>query len=264
MHKILWSPSEDRFLKINRGKMTYSEIGSHLNRTWSACRNRAKYLGITSDSNLGRKYNVNTKFFAQLSNEACYLAGLIAADGNIQLTKRRWSIRLKPSDSHHLRKMINLIEYTGHLSKNGSLIVSSPEMCQDLEELFSITPCKSKTLNPPKSPLSEFQKLAYIAGVVDGDGSIYMKTQNCPRITFLGTKPLLTWIKHYCDTHFISTYKYELSQVHQVKPKPTPLCPNVGDGLYRYAISGLRARMLISAVEDLGIIVLDRKWSVLR
>lgn len=120
------------------------------------------------------------------------------ADGYIRTNKRNsLVIKLKKSDSNHLKKFKNDIEYLGDVKiKNNYCIltISSSKIINDLKENFDITTKKSLTcFVSEKIPIKLMRH--YIRGYFDGDGSITKTTTET--ISFLGTNKTLEYISDY-------------------------------------------------------------------
>ena len=247
MVKVLWTKEEDRLLRRDYGDLTYADIGRNTGRTWSAVRNRARYIGLTGGSNLGRKYSANTEFFSEPNVINSYWAGLIAADGSVSSTRNRLSIGLGKKDAGQLDLLCLDLDYTGGVkiySDRASLCISSKQIVLDLERHFSITPRKSTTLKPPKIERADLVK-AFICGLIDGDGSIATK----PRIIIYGTKWILEWVRSYFQS-WTSESRYRRSEVRKLH----------GRHLHVYGVSTRRAIEVGLALLSVEVPRLQRKW----
>lgn len=248
MVKVLWTEEEDRLLRRDYGDLTYTDIGRNTGRTWSAVRNRARYIGLTGRSNLGRKYSANTEFFSEPNIVNSYWAGFIAADGCVSSTRNRLSIGLAKKDAGQLDLLCLGLDYTGGVKiydDRASLSISSRQIILDLASNFSITPRKSTTLKPPKIEREDLVK-AFISGLIDGDGSIGIR----PNITIYGTKQILEWIRPYFES-WTSKSRYRRSKVIKLS----------GRHLHMYRVSTRRAIEVGSALLSVEVPRLQRKWS---
>jgi hypothetical protein len=135
-----------------------------------------------------------------------YMAGLLAADGNIN-NKNGVSLTLHPQDLETIEFFKKYFEYTGDIKlyKNKypyCILNKVPKLVNTLNERFNITKRKSLTLKPPKNIPTVEHSLAYIIGYIDGDGCIYVKDK-FKQIQILGTKEILDFIlntfSNYCD-----------------------------------------------------------------
>lgn len=246
-----WSEDEKTILVKNYGKISYQQIETLLpGRTWFQIRNQANYLGLTGNSNLGRKYSANTHFFSVPSVLNCYWAGFIAADGCIQ--NKKLSIGLSVLDENHVHKFIEDVAYTGNPYYKGSTVtvtISCKQIVDDLLRNFNITERKSLTLKPPNIN-DEVLIASYIAGLIDGDGSISSKRENNVCITLYGTSFILEWVKTYFDKWTTKT-NYKNSEVRLVKDSRH---------LSYYHICSSRAVQISQRLLSLDIPRLSRKW----
>lgn len=171
----------------------------------------------------------NQDFFSEKSLEACYYAGLIAADGSVS-DSGTISLCLKIEDKAHLeqfREKINgnpvreieqFLPSTGKYYGRADFCMGSVKMTKDLDEIFNIKPRKSLTHEPPVG-LSKEQNLAFIAGYIDGDGSYTYslgKKENRPILNILGTKSFLTWILHEFGLNGNEVKIHQRGAIHEV------------------------------------------------
>lgn len=159
----------------------------------------------------GKYHTYNKTFFGQLTPDCCYLAGFIASDGYLS-TKYQVKIGLKGTDGKHLEKFIPLTEFTGIVSykefisrgsvyNKADLVWSGAQQWFiDLAKNFNIINKKSLILTPPNLN-DDVLKINYIAGYIDGDGSLSMSLRNNSkriraRLNIYGTEAVLQWIKN--------------------------------------------------------------------
>lgn len=143
----------------------------------------------------------NVKFFSTYTNDSCYWAGFILADGYIRDNRNLVSIKLAKCDELHLCKFKDNIQYTGSVHMNKSQTYSYIDICgswfkHDLINNFDITPRKSHTATYTNNIPYEFHK-SFIRGIFDGDGSItYQRSTHGRRPIMLiyGTESVLTTI----------------------------------------------------------------------
>jgi len=214
-----------------------------------------------------RLYTVNENYFSLLTPDSCYWAGFIAADGYISPiryrknggVKARESLRidLSEKDKSHLESFKRYINYTGPIREYTTNVGNPycslqldgvPKLVHDLNSNFNITTKKSLTLLPPE--LDEENILPFIAGYFDGDGTLnfsYRGNRRDCNVSFVGTKPLLSWIKNWVDINCPPPIK-KWSQV------------NTSPGNYFvYGFSGKRAEAFAKLIEDVNIPRLERK-----
>lgn len=130
---------------------------------------------------IGKEY-----VFDEYSEESCYWAGFIAADGNVD-SKNRLRIMLKYDDLLHLEKLRQYLESTHSISSNTttynrcSFEVTSSHICEMLDLNFNIVPSKTDKYILPSIP-DKFLR-HYVRGYFDGDGSICESFSNARSIT---------------------------------------------------------------------------------
>lgn len=117
----------------------------------------------------------NISAFDEYSEESCYWAGFLAADGCVD-NKNRVRLMLKYEDINHLEKFRGFLQSQHKIASNtdkynrASLELTSKELCEALEINFNIVPLKSLVLEFPTQVPDEMLK-HYIRGYFDGDGS---------------------------------------------------------------------------------------------
>ena len=189
--------------------------------------------------------NFNEDYFSIPNLKNSYWAGFIAADGCVltpDVGQRRLQISLKSTDGEHLILLKSAVgagiirEYSHGIAFRATRItVVSNKICQDLEEMFKITPRKSLTLNPPN--LTGDLAHAFIAGYIDGDGC-YKRSGNRPTVMIRGTFAMLSWIAGV----------YGLDKQ-----------PKIDNGIYAISFHGDDALRVRDSFLGLGLPLMDRK-----
>jgi len=139
---------------------------------------------------LKHKQSFNEKFFSNNDPNVFYLAGFIAADGNISDKKYRITIELAEKDVKFLENISCIICYSGELTKsmvknskrnvkwsdtiNYRLRFSSKQTVNDLLR-FNIVPRKTKIYNFPDWLIEHSSVNHFMRGYFDGDGHIGLK-----------------------------------------------------------------------------------------
>jgi len=126
------------------------------------------------------KYPINSYAFSKYTPEACYWAGLLAADGNIYHRKDRnayiLQIPLQDRDIGHLKEFIRFLKTKRPIYKTPNkthlVLIENRILCMDLMKNFDITPRKSLTIQYPTQIPERFNK-CFIRGVFDGDGCLH-------------------------------------------------------------------------------------------
>lgn len=228
-----------------------------------------------SEANKGKikntKYSKNETYFNIPTIENCYWAGFIAADGCIKdkngkkISNPLLEITLKTSDINHLEKFIKTVNYNGkiynrkqkyknHFTYSSQLIICNAlKWTQYLKKHWNITPRKSLTIKPPN--ISNFkQQLAYIIGLIDGDGSInILKNNSYIQFNLIGTKKLLEWVSKII-------YKIE----NQQKYKTMNCHKKSNSNIFTINNSHNRAYNMLKTLKNFiiqnNIPCLNRKW----
>lgn len=166
------------------------------------------------------KNNFNENFFAQDTPESFYLAGFIAADGNLSKTKNRIKIELSEIDLCFLEKIKDLIQFEGNLYKravlnskrnifwkdtnNYSLVFSSKQVATDLNR-FNIVPAKTKIYEFPSWLVNHILVSHFMRGYFDGDGHIGLKVDKKLRFELSGNfnflKTYQSILENNCNIH---------------------------------------------------------------
>ena len=152
-----------------------------------------KKLDVSFSPKLIRTKHEN--IFSEETESAFYLAGFIAADGNIHHsgTNYHLHIGLRKKDKEHLIKIQKLLGSNSNIREyvNDSIIddksvkstinaftICSKHIYHDLINNFGITPNKSLTLKFPKHLINHSMINHFIRGYFDGDGSWTIRNPN--------------------------------------------------------------------------------------
>ena len=155
-----------------------------------------------------REYSVNDNYFSELTNENCYYAGFIAADGNIDSNySNKLTITLARKDRDFLNTFLNILDsnYTIHDGTQkdkyeySAIYITSNQICNDLKVNFNIIPNKFLVYCPPKFKNQEFED-CFVMGIIDGDGTIGISSrkniQDAFYISCVGTKDTILLVKN--------------------------------------------------------------------
>jgi hypothetical protein len=235
---------EDKICQLYNDGIGTLEIAKKLNihRTTvqkSLLRNNVK---LRKTSPYKNKYNVH--YFDEYTEENCYWAGFILADGCIRSDRDALEIHLQEDDKNHLIKFAKAINFTGSLVRDKSsnaytISVAGKWFPQNLKSNFSITQRKSLTARFPKQVPNKYWK-DLIRGYFDGDGCISYVIQSndrkIPTISFVGTKHVLNVFRK----HF-----YQLGIVLKSKNKCAPLIVGESKKCFYIAYSGVNAMKIL-------------------
>lgn len=208
------------------------------------------------------KYNRNINYFTIPNNENSYWAGFIAADGHILKNKKSIQIKVSLKDLNHLMTFKNMCEYEGVIRTydrtNGYLnnkycalnIGAAEQWSNDLYNNFNIlNGNKTFDLIFPRH-LNNENKLSFIAGYIDGDGSISYYEENNKYILSVvsGSKDILIGIKEYFDEKYKAVHNRGFAKVR------------TKDNIYQYALEGKRFYNIIKDIKQLNVPLMSRKW----
>jgi hypothetical protein len=194
-----WTNDEINVLRNNYGKVNFAEILKLIpNRTERSIRVQAQNQKVSRHIRMPCDDN----YFS-------YWAGLIAADGYIPQTNNQ--LTLYQSDVNVIRKFLQCIKsdrkITTHKKNNPCSVTSitSEKIVYDLYLNFNIGPRKTYHLLPPQN-LSYENSLAFITGLIDGDGCISIIKANRIKkevkyiiLSIMGTLEILTWVSDILD-----------------------------------------------------------------
>lgn len=207
-----WSDNEINELKKEYPIKSLDELVNILpNRSRSSILNKAFLLGLKFDKNKRNvirkyKYDVNHNFFSKCGVLPSYWAGFISADGWINDDNTSTlGIKLSEKDFEHMNKFKSHIKTSSPIKTKQTtsygkkrnfceINVYSKPIINDLKNIYNIV--RGKTLkNVPPNLTNEIDKLSFIIGLLDGDGTVYEYKKGYYRLTFLGTYDILLWVK---------------------------------------------------------------------
>lgn len=149
-----------------------------------------------------RIYTCNDDYFKTQSSNMAYILGLLASDGNVAKAENQISIVLNARDAELLEKIRIEMQISRPIktfvrsggAPESKLSVFSSTMKKDLAH-YSIVPAKTFILQPPELLKAEYYR-DYIRGYFDGDGSIYINSNNSYGVNFSGaSKSIIAWIQ---------------------------------------------------------------------
>ena len=263
----MWSDKELDILKTYTGNSSIETLLP--NRTLLSIRQKAHRQGYTSienqktasrarmlGSNQNRKYTFNDRAFSEISNESCYWAGFIAADGCITYNRGSlvFSFGLQASDVVAVEQLRAFLQHTGPIVNSIKqtflskciAIFRCTQIAHDLEVIYNITPRKSLTLQPPNLTNPEHIK-SFIVGYIDGDGCIMQKPTHI-ELNVIGTKQVMYWIKNFFDLTYAGKTNQTIRSANRI---------------YSYSVCGKRALLILQDLKTTYTGTLARKWNKL-
>ena len=279
MKNTKWKLEEIQILKEKYSNSTHKELLILLpDRTKMGIKLKAQQFKLVRDSKFRSgehrktKYNRNRKFFSEPNLLNCYWAGFIAADGGIDSPHNRLYIKLANLDHNHLEQFAKDVEFNGPIktfweqtdksySQFSKIVIDSvKQWVIDLDKHFNIHQNKTNDLTGPNLDPNSDLALTYIAGYIDGDGSIIVwnaeRNSNMYKnlsLQFTGTKNILNWINNVIISHYpIKTNRFNNLE----NLTNTTVVSNL-------KISGLRAQELTTKIKTFNLPLLNRKWQKL-
>lgn len=268
---------EIEIVKTHFNKKTLKEIMSLMPRkfTYSKFRIQTNKLGFKRDVSkikIPKTATYNLDYWKDLHLINCYLAGHIAADGCLMNGKQgnRLSVFAAIKDESMIDCYIKELNYkgkkeirenTGFGSKSGVYKYCKITFCSFdknasyLKHYFNLEPRKTERLGPTNIS-NTYLNMAYLIGLLDGDGSIYShKDETYKTISiFLGScsKSIIEWMRDLLFQNFPpSNYSNQT---------PSNLSFHKNNNIWSFGIAGLRAAVIINYLRQFPVPKLARKW----
>lgn len=265
------------YIKANYNQITHPKLYRGL-PDWRGCEKvfyrKCLKLGFRRDK---KNYPIpktgfyNQEYWKDLNLINCYLAGNIAADGNLNLTNGIHKLRLcvEQTDESLIDCYVRELQFSGnkgynqrtHKTGNKTIHVVASftgfnKNAEYLKKYFNLVPNKTYRLGPTNLSNENFN-FAYLIGYCDGDGTISMttgsnRTQRAPYLYFIScSESLLVWIEELLNRKFPPEInRNQAPRVHR-KSKTNS---------WVYSISGLRATVIINYLRKFPVPKLARKW----
>ena len=160
----------DNYIKLKEQKLKRAEIAAEFNiPDWKLKKVIAKNGWGSSRPTIS-----NECAFTDYSEDSCYWAGFLAADGCV--TNGILKVCLNYDDTSHLEKLRAFLGSTHSITSNtdkyyrSELGFKHSQIVEDLESNYNIVPRKSLIYKLPKLPEKYFKH--FLRGYFDGDGCI--------------------------------------------------------------------------------------------
>ena len=216
----------------------------------------------------------NEDFFASANVINSSVAGFLAADGYIAKKIAEIKIGLSIKDIEILQQIKDITNSTAPIRTrhikyktkvNGQIGYKTSEICELIfngankwkNDLFNnwniISGPKSLTLEPPIHLNDLNHQLAYINGLISGDGAIFLSSYKGRRmkqysqrfsINLVGTEKILVW----CRNIIQSVYPMDLDYIYK------------HGNIFKLAITGINAIKVFDILNRIDCIKLKRKW----
>jgi len=179
-----------------------------------------------------RNTSINIDLFKKWSKDMSYVLGVLAADGCISITNKRYDIKLGvwEKDKKWLESIRNILGKTLKIRKHKNtncldLCFGCKEMVNDLIKL-GITPRKSQTLMFPKIPNKYLWD--FIRGYFDGDGFVIISKRKEIRIGFTSSKYFIKQLQDIVQKEINHNITFYLLNNKKIKHKNTACCETSG------------------------------------
>lgn len=249
-----WTETENQILVSNYSNLITTALLKLLpDRSWEACKTQANKLGLKRIYNEAKNNKMNN--LLNETNEAFYWLGLIYSDGSLNFKQKRISIKLKKSDGEYLKNVAKFFETKFLEDKRTKYIaIADSETFPQIVEKFGFK--EQKTYNPPKNLSflkTKEQFIAFLAGFIDGDGSIRNQTNR--KDCVISIKNHSSWI-HIFNEIEEQLYRY----LNIERTKRLSKINNSG-----YAFICFSNRNVVNSLKEevlkLNLPVMERKWS---
>lgn len=267
----LWTPEEETLLKdlVSTGLYSYRDMEKFFpGRTLSSLTKHARiYLNIHNNIYKQHKYTYTKGFFATPNILNSYVAGFWAADGCVRLIPPASPVLrldLGTEDLEYLKTMKDLLGYTGIITptkrKKSTThyfqMTVSDEYRLDLERNFGIIPRKTKHLSPPNLPSLDM-KIAFLIGLLDGDGCVHLNYRNSLSIGYTS-----------CSRRAVEWYEMVMKLLNLPSIQRNTKIPKIRElthaKAFFLAYSGARAVAFVKLVQSFAahynLPILRRKW----
>lgn len=215
-----------------------------------------------------RKYFHDEHYFSKKNLKNCYHGGFLMADGYIQKDKNSWNLLWSAAikDEGVLHEFKKSIQFSGEIkdyikgetsksktSKQKILsIYGCKQIVDDLADNFGVTYNKTHRCVVQNFE-NEDQKLAFMIGLLDGDGSVFgAKNGKEPTIKLYGCSlPTIEW--------FDKTVR-ELKLPKISNGKERNVVKKMGENCYYCTVNGVEAAFLYKKLMNIDVPKLGRKW----
>lgn len=260
-----WTTDEDNLLRqyypIKKGiQMLNNEILSY--RSYASIKRRAHRLGL-----INKNFWKDENFFNEPNTLNSSIAGIIASDGHI--TNNRVSIYQRSSEDKMLMDILEVTKSNYNIYRRkryGNDICFSDnyqssldfyrasKWVKNLNNIWNIPiGHKSYSIEPPVALSTLDYKLAYICGLISGDGTIcksvtkkkYEKFNLCVR----GTLSLVMWCKNVFSEFLQQNLNIKITKERKTR------------SLYYFQVSDFKAIDIFEKIRSLECVFLDKKWN---
>lgn len=268
-----WTADEENLLRevVLSQSLTYKQIYEKYfpYRSHYSVQGKCQKLNLDSSAT-SRKYFYNDKYFSQYTLDSCYYAGYFMADGCIYLSNNSkifsWSVADK--DLGAMRLFLDKVGFEGKIQtyikkcsiakrnkdkifKHHKISIVNCRWINDLENKFGVTMEKTYR-NVPQNFPSEDMELAFLLGLLDGDGCITrMKKDNSNFCIGMAScsLPTVEWFQRFVIRLNLPSLAWKDNKII------------FREGCYYYTVRGVEAAFLFEKLKQVNVQKLDRKWN---
>lgn len=258
--------SEEDLKRVYLEKQSVRDVAEHFGCSHETIR---ELLHKYDACNAPIRYKCNEDFFSKDSEEVFYVAGFIAADGNIkdQRATDILDISLSKNDKSHIEKIKKLLQaenpihdYLVKNSKRNSkwndtwkseMKITSQKLSDDLKR-FNVEPRKSLILTFPEWLVKHPMVNHFMRGYFDGDGSFHTQLQK-------GRKTEQLYFGTRGTSEFLTVFRTILERECKLNPRDTEIRISSGCGMLEYGGNGVLKKISDFLYKD-ATIWLDRKY----
>lgn len=262
-----WTENEKNVLKTHIGQRAYKDMAQLLpGRTSGAIAQHSMWEGLEHNF-VWTIHDFDHHFWSIPTPLNSYVAGFIAADGHLCKNVHGFQIALAAKDMDVLHRFKSYFKYTGDirpftkLTEDGRIlsygwlaIYGCKQWYVDLERNFGVVSQKTYRIRPPNLD-SDYLRLCFLMGYMDGDGSITVKKSGSHTFTVCSCSlAIIEFIKEMISKYF----PLSLYQKHTRVRKEVRVTKRGNCHILTYV--GIRAMSIVEALRGIDVPRLARKW----
>lgn len=264
-----WSDEDLNKFKemVSSGMFSMKQMAKKFSKSMDSIRWLMKRFNLKQIHRASR-YSFDQDYFNLLTLNNCYWAGFFMADACLHKKNNSniFQIALSKLDEKHLEKFKNEIRSSHPLrksqkySRDGKRILEYVTLSiggidkwlPNMEKYFGFIERKTKRFPPPKLETIQ-QKLAFLRGYIDGDGSIStIRNKTYINISIASSNySILEWVKNLIDS--LNLPYINKGTGNNIKKRSEESC-------FDYKINSFKCSVLFQILSNLDIPRLERKW----
>ena len=257
-----WTTEEENLLRQLTGSMSFKDMARlHFpNRTAGALQGKSTSLRLNGGFH-PTLHSHNIDFWKNPNQVNSFFAGYIAADGNLNKSRYNFRVQTAHKDIKIIKDLKDAARFTGDLAEYNGYpalsIAGCSEWYKDLAEIWSITPAKTFTLQPPKITNDDLIK-CFLIGFICGDGWVsYRSRGDYLTIGWCGAS--LSFMEWMAET--LNRLYPIHERVGSIAGKLTKTRKVTGGNHYISIIGNIRALRILNDLSKFNVPKLDRKFN---